>query len=209
MDVTDLLLSGFRYLGFAECVQCDTCGLVVKQWPDGSTVDNIHISSSPNCMFIQRKPGMEVRARLDTDFSRGLIELGFARPILAQVIADRLADVGDDFSTFTEYFLAVRNAEACLNPGHQNSMKTYYEKVGERSPYQRDANNSAEKNSALSAANIKCGKDCIICLTLKVDTVFMPCKHFSVCSSCAERFLICPMCRSHIDYCIKIQNDIP
>lgn len=48
---------------------------------------------------------------------------------------------------------------------------------------------------------------CKVCMTNKVNTVFMPCFHAAVCSSCANRLQNsrrCPICRSSIDTARRI-----
>lgn len=39
--------------------------------------------------------------------------------------------------------------------------------------------------------------DCVVCMDNKVDTLFLPCSHASVCSACAARVADCPVCRAH------------
>ena len=43
-------------------------------------------------------------------------------------------------------------------------------------------------------------KECAICLTNRVDTIVLPCKHMCSCSSCCEdlrkRARKCPICRN-------------
>lgn len=59
-------------------------------------------------------------------------------------------------------------------------------------------------NSDLNAnANME-GKDCTICLTNKINTVVLPCKHMCLCLECATDLKErnnqkCPMCRQNVD----------
>jgi len=39
---------------------------------------------------------------------------------------------------------------------------------------------------------------CKICLTYQIDTVFYPCFHACLCSGCASKISICPLCRKKI-----------
>jgi E3 ubiquitin-protein ligase MGRN1 len=47
-------------------------------------------------------------------------------------------------------------------------------------------------------------KECVICLTNKKDTLVLPCKHVSMCNTCAVIVLRserkCPVCRTSKNY---------
>lgn len=47
-------------------------------------------------------------------------------------------------------------------------------------------------------------KECNICMDADSDTVFMPCRHMCACATCADKLATCPICRKHIDHCIKV-----
>ena len=53
----------------------------------------------------------DIRARLDTEMRRRLLEEGYMKLLLAQVIGERLAQTGDDFVSIMDYFIYVKNAE--------------------------------------------------------------------------------------------------
>jgi hypothetical protein len=40
--------------------------------------------------------------------------------------------------------------------------------------------------------------ECAVCFDASIDTALRPCGHFAVCSSCAERKYLCPICRTLI-----------
>jgi len=44
------------------------------------------------------------------------------------------------------------------------------------------------------------GKDCSICLSERIDTIILPCKHMCVCITCCEDLRVrakkCPICRN-------------
>lgn len=206
--VSDLVKSGFSYLGFKDRVQCFQCGGIIDKWQKDDDVDTEHARHLPHCSYIQSKLGIyvvemivkmdklsvsqmgmqkqvvstremkhvlayaaaanaqqtgplfisrcssstfdedpqaiwrpdpenlhpvaprDIRARLDTEFSRQLISIGYKKPLLAQVIGERLAETGDDFSSFMDFFKAIQHAERVL--GGENTLHTYYEKTLER-----------------------------------------------------------------------------
>ena len=53
------------------------------------------------------------------------------------------------------------------------------------------------------------GKECVICLTEDKDTLAKPCKHVSLCHSCADVVLRgnrqCPICRQRIEEVVPLQ----
>jgi E3 ubiquitin-protein ligase MGRN1 len=53
---------------------------------------------------------------------------------------------------------------------------------------------------------------CIICMTEKINTTVMPCKHFCLCSICADTMREqsrskCPICRASVESLLTIKND--
>lgn len=49
--------------------------------------------------------------------------------------------------------------------------------------------------------------ECVVCLDAIPDTIFKPCLHSIMCSSCTAQFkqTNCPMCRKHVSEVIAIQ----
>lgn len=292
VKVSDLVNSGFSYLGAADRVQCFQCGEIFENWRKGESVDIEHTRLSPNCVFIRRKLGKnverpppiysnseynvttngptlmpvmepfevrvpifphmdyrhvvdvpasgpkqarnvhpvaprDIRARLDFDSTRKLLDIGFMKPLLAQVIGERLAETGDDFPSFMDYFIAVKNAEQILSGGQVDTLKAYYDKSIERLsnpaslvPEEEEPVESPNalmdeasskgspapnnKNSANSDSLLRRKKECNVCMDAETDSVFMPCRHMCACSTCAEKLANCPICRKEIEHCIKV-----
>ncbi|XP_024871006.1 E3 ubiquitin-protein ligase LRSAM1-like isoform X2 [Temnothorax curvispinosus] len=47
--------------------------------------------------------------------------------------------------------------------------------------------------------------ECVICLDLQCEVIFLPCGHFCCCSTCAEKVPAeCPMCRSSIERKVRV-----
>lgn len=175
-----------------------------------------------------------IRARLDTAQSRKLIELGFKKPLLAQVIGERLAETGDDFGGFVEYFLAVKIAEDIISGGVVDSLKNYYDKMVERlanpaslveqksakskatspdsnkepklttSPSKRAFATNNDESTNMDDTSCKGKDNCCVCMSAEVDMLMMPCRHFLTCHTCAGEVSECPFCRKTIEYTIKV-----
>ena len=144
----------------------------------------------------------DIRARLDSEQSRKLMdEFGFAKPLLAQVVAERLTESGDDFECFMDFFKAVQAAERDLFAGELNTMQDYYEK-------QFNAAKPEEKTTVelqLSTNTRSITKNnCIICLENERCMVSIPCRCLHSCQICALKLVNCPKCRQKIEYCLKI-----
>jgi len=66
-------------------------------------------------------------------------------------------------------------------------------------------------NSGLNA-DAKQENDCPICLTNKIDTIVLPCKHMCLCSDCAKDLSDrnnskCPMCRTTIENYLNLKKN--
>ncbi|CBY30349.1 unnamed protein product [Oikopleura dioica] len=45
---------------------------------------------------------------------------------------------------------------------------------------------------------------CKVCLTKKINTVFVPCRHQCCCSDCAKRLELCPICRTRLKSAFRV-----
>ena len=103
-----------------------------REFPVSTSLQNVPTSTSPVNTFPVAP--RDIRARLDTEMSRHLMELGYKKPLLALVIGDRLAQTGDDFPSFMDYFMAVKNAEHVLTGGTVDTFQNYHQQTIVRSP---------------------------------------------------------------------------
>lgn len=160
----------------------------------------------------------DIRARLDMVDSRQILLMGYKKPLLAQVIGERLAETGDDFPSFMDFFRAVQHAERVLGGGAIDTLNEFYSKSMERianpGPVKAPPTESVtvattvitEKLDKLDVSEnqLKRKKECNICMDNETDTVFMPCRHFSACEKCSDRLINCHICRRKIEQCIKV-----
>lgn len=160
----------------------------------------------------------DVRARLDTRQTRKLIDMGFAKPLLARVIGRRLLDTGQDFDGFVEFFLAAKSEEFLSSEGEIDTLRSYYERTMERlfrpasmtethpsgNMEQQTSPDCIEKGSTNDKNDTRGFKDCNVCMDAAIDVVLLPCRHLCSCSSCAEKLGDCPLCRKRIERTIKV-----
>lgn len=100
-----------------------------------STTDisqNVPASMRPALETLHPVAPRDIRARLDTEQSIQLISMGYSKHLLSQVIGERLADTGDDFPSFMDFFLAVQHAERVLGKGAVDTLNDNFLKSIER-----------------------------------------------------------------------------
>jgi len=66
-------------------------------------------------------------------------------------------------------------------------------------------------SSGLKDYNAVDSKECAICLTSRIDTVVLPCKHMCLCFECAQNLRNksnnkCPLCRNVVESFMKLEN---
>ena len=58
-----------------------------------------------------------------------------------------------------------------------------------------------EENRALKDRRL-----CKVCLDRNLNTVFLPCGHYTCCDICSPSIIHCPMCRKFIKGTVKVQS---
>jgi hypothetical protein len=46
--------------------------------------------------------------------------------------------------------------------------------------------------------------ECVVCFDGSVNTVLVPCGHVALCTTCARKLTLCPICRASIDHIMSI-----
>lgn len=165
----------------------------------------------------------DIRARLHAEPSLKLLSIGYKKPLLAQVIGEHLAETGQDFISFMDFFRAVQHAEQVLGDGAIDTLNDNYLRFIERmanpgpAPAPPTENalvaaTSATDPSSDSATNseqcpdvtITRAKKCNTCKDKAADTVFMPCRHMVNCRNCASDKTFCSICRREVEQCIDV-----
>ncbi|XP_052244262.1 baculoviral IAP repeat-containing protein 7-A-like [Dreissena polymorpha] len=49
----ELATAGFYYFGYADCVRCFFCGIVLRRWEPGDVAWAEHVRWNPSCTFVQ------------------------------------------------------------------------------------------------------------------------------------------------------------
>ncbi len=60
----------------------------------------------------------------------------------------------------------------------------------------RDMQRAREEARAASAKSEVDKVTCIVCLSAERNVLLLPCKHLVLCSACAAKVSVCPLCRS-------------
>ena len=126
VDVVDLVTSGFYYMGHGDKTQCFHCGIVIEHWNSSDGIDEFHLQKSKSCYFIRKKKGLDLKSfttptqkpiyeRLNAVWSQALLNIGFSKPVLSQVLEQKLYETNGGFNNFWDYFSAVSDAHEILN----------------------------------------------------------------------------------------------
>ncbi|KAL6268687.1 hypothetical protein P5V15_001817 [Pogonomyrmex californicus] len=71
-------------------------------------------------------------------------------------------------------------------------------------PPEEEASTSDQNYSSIQNVNMI---ECVICLDLQCEVIFLPCGHFCCCSTCADKVPAeCPMCRSSIERRVRVMQ---
>lgn len=175
--------------------------------------------------------GRNIRARLDRNETRHLIEIGYEKKLLAQVIGEQLGTIGDDFSSFTDYIAAVRRAAQILrrkdggdddDDDEYDTEITYYKQKMEHltsaSPYIEDLRKRAQSVSRTTSLQTELSQTikrpdsiakngCFRCKRQLSTIVVLPCEHLCLCVECKLIPSICPVCGKTITD--RIECNIP
>ncbi|KAG7211490.1 hypothetical protein KM043_010762 [Ampulex compressa] len=118
--------------------------------------------------------------------------------MLPDISHDQLITIGiHSENDRTAIMLAVENylAEMKLNESESLTPSAPPEEACTSSRYQEYAKNTQSINST----------ECVVCLDLQCEVIFLPCGHLCCCSGCADMVTSgCPMCRSIIDRKIRV-----
>jgi len=84
----------------------------------------------------------------------------------------------------------------------------YKERLGtvdSQTTQQKPIENASEPSDESAAPEIDDNIVCTLCYSQKRSVLFLPCKHLLSCGQCSTRLDSCPLCRSKLEGCIKVQ----
>jgi hypothetical protein len=58
--------------------------------------------------------------------------------------------------------------------------------------------------SSFESKSTDSGAKCKVCYGNEIEILFLPCRHATVCATCAASVDRCPYCRAHIDGSVRI-----
>ncbi|KAL0132518.1 hypothetical protein PUN28_000335 [Cardiocondyla obscurior] len=80
-------------------------------------------------------------------------------------------------------------------------MSDFRSPITASAPFEEASTSDQDYNSIQNVNMI----ECVICLDLQCEVIFLPCGHFCCCSACAEKVPAeCPMCRSSIERKVRV-----
>lgn len=86
------------------------------------------------------------------------------------------------------------------------AIEDYANEMGASAPETQEisSNDDDDNDDEKSEARISIGSECVVCLDLAVQMLFIPCGHMCCCFTCQISLIECPMCRAPIESRIKV-----
>jgi hypothetical protein len=181
--------------------------------------------SSPQQFAVEPR---EIKARLDSESVKAVIQMGFQRDLVRRVIEHRLRTHGDDFpntESLMEALFEFDDQPSSHSGATLQSARVIQSTVSDVaasaacSQPKASGNNRAGggdldvDDNVLSSGELevleenrqlKDARTCKVCMAKEVDTVFLPCGHLVCCSSCSPALRNCAICRALIRGTVKI-----
>jgi len=197
--------AGFFYVGPRDKVMCFQCGGNLCEWEIDDDPYEEHAKWYGKCDFVKRHTRVgrqplsavtchveprEIKARMDTPMVRMILDKGFPKNIVKDVITYQLMTYGTDFENAAALVDAILKKN--MSPPDNAACS-----VPQVDPVPPPVDTVVEST----------GNDlytCKICMDLQVNTTFLPCGHLVCCDKCAPKIRNCPICRTFIRGSVKV-----
>lgn len=212
--VDSLLVNGFSYTHVEDAVKCEYCGVVIKNWHENDSVEFVHVTLSPYCVYANK---MVQNEQFDENASTNNTVI--VSPGKPRCVYERMSHPDARRATFESHW-----------PGSLRSLEhgiveagMFYIMMGDETvcffcdcrvrdwlpgddPWQRhalanpncyfvkcvkgDEFQSASPRDQMSYENPNTSVassvtlECTICLERQRDTLLLPCRHLCVCMQC-------------------------
>ncbi|KAL8575258.1 hypothetical protein ACOMHN_001804 [Nucella lapillus] len=223
----EVVLSGFFYSGYTDCVACFYCGVRLKDWQQTDKVHVEHVRHSPHCGYIRDTKGEE-----------------FIRQIQRQIQASQQSSTNTTSPQFTAnpsgrtsgsnpqppntgaggqagataasparpVSSAVMTSPAVTAPLTSPTVMTSPSGAAPLTSSSSTAT-SSQPNPAPAVprrepqppgggdgggGGVGTGPRCRVCHQRPVDTLTMPCGHLLLCGECARVTRVCPLCGARV-----------
>ncbi|AUR45134.1 inhibitor of apoptosis protein 1 [Spilosoma obliqua nucleopolyhedrosis virus] len=232
--INSLIVNGFRYAHVDDAVMCEYCGVVIKNWHEDDSVEFVHATLSPYCVYANKIAQNE---QFDENASTNAVVVAPGNP---RCVYNRLAHPNARRATFKDYWpgalsgLTHKIAEAGMFHTMLGDETACFfcdcrvrDWLPTDDPWQRHAIsnpqcyfmvcikgdefcNSARQvdvapDEPATSPVVSEALECKICLERQRDAVLLPCRHFCVCMQCY--FALdskCPTCRQDVTNFVKI-----
>ena len=145
----------------------------------------------------------EITGRMDTPIVKSVLDMGFDKKFVQNIIEYQLRTSRDDFAQSEDLL------EMCLqfsdNPPSNFPLPPLEPAAANRAPVEPPVPQEQEMEIATTSKDKKKKEnestgnvECKICMDAEVNVVFLPCGHLVCCSSCAPALKNCPICRGLI-----------
>lgn len=183
-NVSTLALAGFYYSEILNRCICFECGLRITSIEEMDYPWVEHYRRSPHCKFLTGESNNN--SPLDSSLLELLIFTRQNGDEIRRRIARRNQSTADSDETGIFNNLFDRTDDDITNFIFPNQNIPNEENV--------TSNQTNNDNRLL----------CKICLLREIETLFLPCRHLSVCKICAANISTCSICRSVIGWKINV-----
>nr|QNN89385.1 inhibitor of apoptosis protein 1 [Spilarctia obliqua nucleopolyhedrovirus] len=96
--INSLIVNGFRYAHVDDAVMCEYCGVVIKNWHEDDSVEFVHATLSPYCVYANKIAQNE---QFDENASTNAVVVAPGNP---RCVYNRLAHPNARRATFKDYW---------------------------------------------------------------------------------------------------------
>ena len=216
----DLARAGFYFFKKPDKVKCVYCKGCLKNWQISDTPSEQHKLHFPHCTFLSNIE-QEIREVLKTKCNTRSLTSKLQSP----------EDLRQEMSKTKECYLwrtvllkigysraLILSAENVLKSENKipdlHSVLTkaqtldYEHFVGNLDAMQDEVNDEMWSCGVVQSINVteEVVKTmlCKLCMEMKLDTLFLPCRHLAACQRCTSKVTVCPVCRKFIDYTVSV-----
>ncbi|XP_076466230.1 uncharacterized protein LOC143297694 [Babylonia areolata] len=212
-----VIMSGFLYAGYDDCVTCFFCGVRLRNWLATDDPDKEHLRCSPGCGFLRASRGEDfVNDMLRRIGQVRLREIPLIRPhqSLQQVSPPPTATAARALAAAaaTTTATTTTSSESSTSTVPLGNSSSSSQGTSNRSEQRGDAAVPAAVPVVVQGANpqgrlaqlqegnqrLRQNLQCRVCRERRRDILFMPCGHLVVCNICAPSVRACIHCGANI-----------
>ncbi|XP_078493298.1 E3 ubiquitin-protein ligase XIAP-like [Ciona intestinalis] len=157
-------------------------------------------STAPPPIMDHKKEMAEMKTKvkkyMESEEAKSVLEMGFGRKELENVIKKKLSKDG-------EMFTSVVSIIDAMNEGTDSSDDEMEAEEPQTQTPMSISDLDLSPSMLARVAELEEERKCKVCLDKMADIVFIPCGHLCTCIECASALNKCPICRNKIEKSIR------